>query len=303
VLPTGRVDDGLSIARHPNTILCCFGDMMRVPGTKGTPLELKAQGADIRMVYSPLDALRLAQDNPEKNVCFFAIGFETTAPSTALTILRAQALGLRNFTIFANHVTIVPAMRAILDSPDMRLDGFVGPGHVATVTGCRPYEFIATEYHKPVVVSGFEPLDILEGILMIIRQLHAGEAKVENQYRRIVPFEGNPAALRALAQVFVLRPYFEWRGLGYISQSALAIRPELAAFDAEVQFELPGIRVTDPKAAQCGEVLKGVLKPVQCKLFGKECNPENPVGALMVSSEGACAAHYRYASRAEAIEV
>jgi hydrogenase expression/formation protein HypD len=303
VLPTGRVDDGLSIARHPNTILTCFGDMLRVPGTQGTPLELKAQGADIRMVYSPLDALKLAQDNPEKNVCFFAIGFETTAPSTALTILRAQALGLRNFTVFANHVTIVPAMRAILDSPDMRLDGFVGPGHVATVTGCRPYEFIAAEYRKPVVVSGFEPLDILEGILMIVRQLHAGEAKVENQYRRIVPFEGNPAALRALAQVFVLRPYFEWRGLGYISQSALAIRPELAAFDAEVQFELPGIRVTDPKAAQCGEVLKGVLKPAQCKLFGKECNPERPVGALMVSSEGACAAHYRYASRTEALEV
>ena len=250
VLPTGRVDDGLSIARHPNTILTCFGDMMRVPGTKGTPLELKAQGADIRMVYSPLDALRLAQDNPDKNVCFFAIGFETTAPSTALTILRAQALGLRNFTVFSNHVTIVPAMRAILDSPDMRLDGFVGPGHVATVTGCRPYEFIANDYRKPVVVSGFEPLDILEGILMIVRQLHAGEAKVENQYRRIVPPEGNPAALRALAQVFVLRPYFEWRGLGFISSSALAIRPELAAFDAEVQFELPGVRVTDPKAAQ-----------------------------------------------------
>ncbi len=305
VLPTGRVDDGLSIARHPDTILCCFGDMLRVPGTAGTPLELKATGADIRMVYSPLDALRLAQENPDKHVCFFAIGFETTAPSTALTLLRAQALGLRNFSVFCNHVTIVPAMRAILDSPDMRIDGFVGPGHVSTVTGCRPYEFIAAHYGKPVVVAGFEPLDILEAILWIVWQLHAGEAKVENQYRRIVPFDGNRSALGVLARVFALRSYFEWRGLGFISQSALALRPEFSAWDAEVQFEIPGVRVTDPKAAQCGEVLKGVLKPPQCKLFGKECNPERPVGALMVSSEGACAAYYRYANReaeAEAVE-
>jgi len=302
VLPTGRVDDGLSIARRPDTILACFGDMLRVPGTQGTPLELKAQGADIRMVYSPLDALRLAEELPDKHVCFFAIGFETTAPSTALTILRAQALGLENFSVFCNHVTIVPAMRAILDSPDMRIDGFVGPGHVSTITGCRPYEFIAADYGKPVVVAGFEPLDILEAILMVVRQLRAGEAKVENQYRRIVPFEGNRAALSALAAVFVLRPYFEWRGLGFISQSALAIRPELAAYDSEARFSVPGVRVTDPKAAQCGEVLKGVLKPAECKLFGKECNPERPVGALMVSSEGACAAHFRYASRAEPVE-
>ena len=276
--------------------------MLRVPGTQGTPLELKAQGADIRMVYSPLDALRLAEELPDKHVCFFAIGFETTAPSTALTILRAQALGLENFSVFCNHVTIVPAMRAILDSPDMRIDGFVGPGHVSTITGCRPYEFIAADYGKPVVVAGFEPLDILEAILMVVRQLRAGEAKVENQYRRIVPFEGNRAALSALAAVFVLRPYFEWRGLGFISQSALALRPELAAYDSEARFSVPGVRVTDPKAAQCGEVLKGVLKPAECKLFGKECNPERPVGALMVSSEGACAAHFRYASRAEPVE-
>jgi len=302
VLPTGRVDDGLSIARHPDTILTCFGDMLRVPGTSGTPLELKARGADIRMVYSPLDALRLAQDNPRKHVCFFAIGFETTAPSTALTVVRARELGVRNFSIFSNHVTIVPAMRAILDSPDMRIDGFVGPGHVSTIIGCRPFEFIAQTYRKPVVVAGFEPLDILEAILMIVRQLHAREARVENQYRRIVPWDGNRAALGALARVFALRPYFEWRGLGFISQSALAIRPEFAQFDAEIRFEIPGVRVSDPKAAQCGEVLKGVLQPPQCKLFGKECNPERPVGALMVSSEGACAAHFRYAARsAEAV--
>jgi hydrogenase expression/formation protein HypD len=298
VLPTGRVDDGLTIADRDDTILTCFGDMMRVPGTKGTPLELKARGADIRMVYSPLDALRLAQRNPEKHVCFFSIGFETTAPSTALTILRARALGINNFSTFCNHVTIVPAMRAILDSPDMRIDGFVGPGHVSSITGCRPYEFIARDYGKPVVVSGFEPLDILESILMIVPQLHANEAKVENQYKRIVPWEGNMPALKAMAQVFELRPYFEWRGLGFISQSALRIREEFAAFDAERIFDIPGVRVTDPRGAQCGEVLKGVLKPPQCKLFGTECNPEHPVGALMVSSEGACAAYYRYAMRA-----
>ncbi|MGZ3504935.1 MAG: hydrogenase formation protein HypD [Vulcanimicrobiaceae bacterium] len=294
VLPMGRVDDGLAIAQRPGVVLAAFGDMMRVPGTRGTPLELKAKGVDIRMVYSPLDALRIAERAPETHVCFFAIGFETTAPSTALTLMRAKTLGLRNFSIFCNHVTIVPAIRAILDSPDMRLDAFVGPGHVSTVTGCRPYEFIARDYGKPVVISGFEPLDILESVLMILRQLRAGEARVENQYRRIVPWEGNMPALRAMAEVFELRPYFEWRGLGFISQSALKLSKAYARWDAEVQFEVPGVRVTDPKAAQCGEVLKGVLKPPQCKLFGKECNPEHPVGALMVSSEGACAAYHRY---------
>ena len=301
VLPMGRVDDGLSIASQSNVIMTAFGDMMRVPGTKGTPLEFKARGADVRMVYSPLDALRIAQNNPQKHVFFFAIGFETTAPSTALTLMRAKALGVRNFSVFCNHVTIVPGIRAILDSPDMRLDGFVGPGHVSTVTGCRPYEFVAKNYGKPVVVSGFEPLDILEGILMILRQLDAKEAKVENQYRRIVPWEGNMPALKAMAEVFELRPYFEWRGLGFISQSTLKLSEAYAAWDSEVQFEIPGVRVTDPKAAQCGEVLKGVLKPPQCKLFGKECNPEHPVGALMVSSEGACAAYYRYVHHGEAV--
>lgn len=297
VLPMGRIDDGLSIAERPDTILTAFGDMMRVPGTRGTPLEYKARGADVRMVYSPLDALRIAQNEPRKHVCFFAIGFETTAPSTALTILRAKALGIENFSVFCNHVTILPAIRAILDSPDMRLDGFIGPGHVSTITGCRPYEFIARHYRKPVVISGFEPLDLLEGILMVLRQLRAGEANVENQYRRIVPWNGNLAAMRALGDVFELRPYFEWRGLGFISQSALKIKAEFAAYDSEARFELPGVRVTDPKAAQCGEVLKGVLTPPQCKLFGNACTPEHPIGALMVSSEGACAAYFKYVAR------
>jgi hydrogenase expression/formation protein HypD len=295
VLPMGRVDDGLAITQHPGTVLAAFGDMMRVPGTNGTPLEYQARGADVRMVYSPLDALRIAQAEPAKHICFFAIGFETTAPSTALTILRAKALGIENFSVFCNHVTILPAIRAILDSPDMRLDGFVGPGHVSAITGCRPYEFIAREYRKPVVISGFEPLDLLEGLLMLLRQLRAGESKVENQYRRIVPWDGNLAALRAMDEVFELRPYFEWRGLGFISQSALRIKPKYARFDSETRFELPGVRVTDPKAAQCGEILKGVLAPPQCKLFGNACTPEHPIGALMVSSEGACAAHFKYA--------
>ena len=298
VLPTGRVDDGLSIAEHDGVILTCFGDMLRVPGTRGTALECKARGADIRMVYSPLDALALAQNNPDRHVCFFAIGFETTAPSTALTILRARELGVENFSVFCNHVTIVPAMQSILDAPDMRLDGFVGPGHVATVAGCRPYEFIARDYHKPVVVAGFEPLDILQAILMVVRQLRAGEARVENEYARFVPWNGNRSALTALETVFRARPTFEWRGLGFIPQSALELRPEFAAWDAERRFALPGVRVTDPGAAQCGEVLTGALKPAQCALLGSVCNPEHPVGALMVSSEGACAAHYRYAQRA-----
>jgi hydrogenase expression/formation protein HypD len=297
VLPMGRIDDGLSIAAKPGVMFAAFGDMMRVPGTQGSPLEHKARGMDVRIVYSPSDAIKLARANPEKHVMFFAIGFETTAPSTALTLQRARKESIHNFSVFSNHVTIIPAIRAILDSPDMRLDGFIGPGHVSTVIGCRPYEWIAKNEKKPIVVSGFEPLDLLQSILMLLRQLDAGTAKVENQYKRVVPWEGNRAALRAMAEVFQLRPYFEWRGLGFISQSALRLREEYAEWDAERRFDVPGIRVTDPKAAQCGEVLKGVLQPAQCKLFGKECTPEHPVGALMVSSEGSCAAYYSYEHR------
>jgi hydrogenase expression/formation protein HypD len=295
VLPMGRIDDGLELAGDPNVIFTAFGDMMRVPGSKGSPLESKARGADVRIVYSPLDALKIAQQNPDRRVVFFAIGFETTAPSTALTLLRARALGVTNFVVFCNHVTIIPAIRAILDSPDMRLEGFIGPGHVSTVIGCRPYEFIARDYRCPIAVSGFEPVDILQSLVMVLRQLRAGVAKVENQYSRVVPWEGNMAALRALAEVFEVRPHFEWRGLGFISHSALRIRDSFAAWDAEKTMPIRGVSVADPKAAQCGEVLKGVLKPHQCKLFGKECTPEHPIGALMVSPEGACAAHFKYA--------
>jgi hydrogenase expression/formation protein HypD len=297
VLPMGRIDDGLAIAEPHDVIFTAFGDMMRVPGANGSPLEFKARGMDVRIVYSPADALKIARTNPEKHVMFFAIGFETTAPSTALTLMRAKSDGLKNFSVFCNHVTIIPAIRAILDSPDMRIDAFIGPGHVSTVIGCRPYEWIARNEGKPIVVSGFEPLDVLQSIVMLLRQLRDREAKVENQYRRVVPWEGNRAALKVMAEVFELRPYFEWRGLGFISQSALRIRDAYSEWDTEKRFQIPGIRVTDPKAAQCGEVLKGVLKPAQCKLFGKECTPERPVGALMVSSEGACAAYFNYEHR------
>ena len=301
VLPMGRIDDGLSMAERPEVIFTAFGDMMRVPGTRGSPLEYKARGMDVRVVYSPADALRLAEKNPDRHVMFFAIGFETTAPSTALTLMRARSLGVRNFSVFCNHVTIIPAIRAILDSPDMRIDAFIGPGHVSTVIGCRPYEWIAQDYGKPIVISGFEPLDLLQSIVMLLRQLKKGEAKVENQYKRVVPWEGNRAALRAMAEVFQLRPYFEWRGMGFLSQSALRLRDTYAEWDSEQRFRVSGLRVTDPKAAQCGEVLKGVLKPPQCKLFGKECTPERPIGALMVSSEGSCAAYYSYEYRKTAL--
>jgi hydrogenase expression/formation protein HypD len=297
VLPMGRIDDGLSMAAQHDVIFAAFGDMMRVPGATGSPLEHKARGRDIRIVYSPSDALKLARLNPDKHVMFFAIGFETTAPSTALTLLRARSEGIRNFSVFSNHVTIIPAIRAILDSPDMRLDAFIGPGHVSTVIGCRPYEWIARNEHKPIVVSGFEPVDILQSIAMILQQMKDGRAEVENQYARVVPWEGNRAALKAIGEVFELRPYFEWRGLGFISQSALRIRESFAAWDAERRFSTPNVRVTDPKASQCGEVLKGVLKPASCKLFARECTPEHPIGALMVSSEGSCAAYFNYEHR------
>jgi hydrogenase expression/formation protein HypD len=290
----GRVDDAIAIAEQPDVILTSFGDMLRVPGGRGSFFDAKAAGADIRMVYSPLDALKIARQNPDKHVIFMAIGMETTTPSTAMTVLRAAAEGIENFSIFCNHVMIVPAIKAILDSPDLRLDGFIGPGHVSTVIGCRPYEYIPAEYGKPIVTAGFEPLDILQSVYMLLQQLAEGRCEVENQYARVVPWNGNTVALRAVAEVMELRPYFEWRGLGFISHSALQVREKYAAFDAERHFRLPGVRVADPKACQCGEVLKGVLKPWECKVFGTACTPEMPIGTCMVSSEGACAAYYNF---------
>ncbi|MDZ5442358.1 hydrogenase formation protein HypD [Micromonospora sp. 4G57] len=294
VIPMGRVDDAIAIAHEPGVIMTAFGDMMRVPGGNGSFLDAKAAGADIRMVYSPLDALKIARANPDRKVVFMAIGFETTSPSTAMTVLRAAAEGIDNFSVFCNHVTILPAIKAILDSPDLRLDGFLGPGHVSTVIGCRPYEFIARDYGKPLVCAGFEPLDLLQSVFMLLKQLADGRCEVENQYTRVVPWDGNLRALAAIGQVMALRPYFEWRGLGFISHSALRMRDEYAAYDAERLFEVPGVRVADPKACQCGEVLKGVLKPWECKVFGTACTPETPIGTCMVSSEGACAAYYNF---------
>jgi hydrogenase expression/formation protein HypD len=294
VIPMGRVDDGIAIAREPGVIFTCFGDMLRVPGSHGTLTDAKAEGADIRMVYSPLDALRIANAEPDREVVFFAIGFETTAPSTALTLMRARAERVRNFSCMCNHVTIVPPLRALLDSPDLRLDGFIGPGHVSTVVGARPFEFIPADYGRPVVIAGFEPLDILQAIHMILVQLAEGRCEVENQYTRVVPYDGNVAALRAMAEVFALRPHFEWRGLGFISQSALRLSDAYAELDAERRFAVPGVRVADPKACQCGEVLKGVIKPWECKVFGTACTPEHAIGTCMVSPEGACAAYYNY---------
>ncbi|MBQ6643702.1 MAG: hydrogenase formation protein HypD [Saccharopolyspora sp.] len=294
VIPMGRVDDAIHIARQPEVLMTSFGDMMRVPGGDGNFFDSNAEGTNIRMVYSPLDALKAARRNPGQHVVFMAIGFETTAPSTAMTLLRAQQEGLKNFSVFCNHVTIIPAIKAILDSPDLRLDGFLGPGHVSTVIGCAPYRFIAEEYGKPLVVAGFEPLDVLQSIHLLLVQLAEGRSEVENQYRRVVPWQGNRTALEAISRTMRLRPYFEWRGLGFISHSALRLREEYSRFDAEERFELPAVRVADPKSCQCGEVLKGVLKPWECKVFGTACTPETPIGTCMVSPEGACAAYYNF---------
>lgn len=294
VLPMGRVDDCVSIAERPDVIFTTFGDAMRVPGSRKSLLQAKADGADVRMVYSPMDALAIARKRRDREVVFFGLGFETTMPSTALTILQAHREGLTNFSVFCNHITIVPTIKAILDSPDIRIDGFLGPGHVSMVVGTRPYAFIAQYYRKPMVVAGFEPLDILQSIWMVIKQIKEGRSEIENQYARVVPDEGNASALNAVSQVYELREFFEWRGLGSIDHSGVKLRDAYARFDAERKFAIPNVRIADPNSCQCGEVLKGVIKPWQCKVFGSACTPESPLGALMVSSEGACAAYYQY---------
>jgi hydrogenase expression/formation protein HypD len=278
VIPMGRIDDAIAITRTPNVIFATYGDMMRVPSSTG----------------SLLDALTLARNNLGREVVFFAVGFETTAPSTAATLLRARDERLANFSVFCNHVTIIPAIKAILDSPGMQLDGFIGPGHVSTIIGLAPFDFVPRQYGLPIVVSGFEPADILQSVVMILRQLIEGKPRVENQYARVVRDIGNRRAMEMLGETMTLRPFFEWRGLGFISQSALALRPEFSAWDAEVRHAVPNVRVTDPKACQCGEVLKGVIKPWQCRVFGAACTPETPIGSCMVSPEGACAAYYNY---------
>jgi hydrogenase expression/formation protein HypD len=294
VIPKGRVDDAVTLAERPGVILATFGDMMRVPGGHGSLLDAKARGADVRMIYSPLDALELARRNPGHEVIFFAVGFETTAPATAVALLAARDGGLRNFSVFCNHVTIAPPLRALLETPGVQIDGFIAPGHVSTVVGTRPYEFIVQEFGRPVVVTAFEPVDILQAVLMLVRQLREGRCEVENQYTRVVRRDGNAHALAALEQTMELRETFEWRGLGSIPRSALRVRREFAAWDAEARFEVPGARLEDPKACRCGEVLVGAIKPWECKVFGTACTPERPLGTCMVSSEGACAAYYSY---------
>jgi hydrogenase expression/formation protein HypD len=307
VLPMSRVDESVEIAEQPGVIFCTFGDAMRVPGTRKSLLQAKADGCDIRMVYSPLDALELARRNPDREVVFFGLGFETTTPSTAFTIQQAAADGLTNFSIFCNHITVPPPIKALLDDPYMTLDGFVGPGHVSMVIGIRPYDFIARDYNKPIVVAGFEPLDLLQSVLMVLEQIRDGRAEVENQYSRVVPDEGNPASIAACDDVYEKRERFEWRGLGEIDASGLKIRDKYATFDAEQKFGIgygaASRFVKEPEGCRCGDVMTGRIKPPQCPKFGAECLPETPLGALMVSSEGACAAYYQYGgSRLEAAE-
>jgi hydrogenase expression/formation protein HypD len=296
----GRVDDCIAIAEQPRVMFTTFGDAMRVPGSRKSLLQARADGADIRMVYSPLDALELARRNPQREVVFFALGFETTMPSTALTVLQAEREGIDNFSLFCNHITTVPTIKAILDSPDMRIDAFLAPGHVSMVVGESPFEFVARDYHRPIVITGFEPLDILQSLWMLLRQLADGRCEVENQYARVVAAQGNAPGLRAIAEVFELREFFEWRGLGSIDHSGVRMRERFARFDAERKFAVPNLRIADPKSCQCGEVLKGSIRPWDCKVYGSACTPETPLGALMVSSEGACAAYFQHGRAADA---
>jgi len=301
VLPIGRIDSAIALALDRGAILCTYGDTMRVPASEQLSLmKAKARGADIRMIYAAADCLKIAAGHPDREVVFFAIGFETTTPPTAVTILEAERAGAPNFSVFCNHVLTPSAINHILESPEVRslgtvpLDAFIGPAHVSTVIGSQPYEFFAEEYAKPVVIAGFEPLDVLQAIRMIVRQLNEGRAEVENEFTRAVTREGNVKAKRMVAEVFELRRSFEWRGLGEVPYSALAIKERYRKFDAEARFEIGYRSVPDNKACECGAILRGVKRPQDCKLFATACTPENPMGSCMVSSEGACAAHYTY---------
>ncbi len=301
VLPIGRVDMAIRLALEHGVILCTYGDTLRVPASHGLSLmKAKARGGDIRMVYSTLDALQIARDNPGKQVVFFGIGFETTTPPTALAIQQAAREGLQNFSVLCCHVLTPAAITQILESPEVRqwgtvpIDGFIGPAHVSTVIGSRPYEHFADEYRKPVVIAGFEPLDVMQAIFMLVRQVNEGRCEVENEFARAVTREGNVKAQDRVAEVFELRRAFEWRGLSVVPYSALRIRAAYAQWDAEKRFPLPYQSVPDNKACECGAILRGVRRPQDCKLFGTVCTPENPIGSCMVSSEGACAAHYSY---------
>jgi len=301
VLPIGRIDLAIRLALEQKAIVATYGDCLRVPASDNLSLlKAKAHGGDVRMVYSPADALKIAQAQPQREVVFLAIGFETTTPPTALVIKEAARLGATNFSVLCNHVLTPAAITNILESPEVRrlgtlpLDGFIGPAHVSTVIGSRPYEFFAEEYGKPVVIAGFEPLDVMQAILMLVRQINDGRAEVENEFTRAVTRDGNLKAQVLVSEVFELRRSFEWRGLGAVPYSALRIRAAYGAFDAERRFGLETRSVADNKACECGAILRGVKHPRDCKVFGTVCTPESPIGSCMVSSEGACAAYYSY---------
>lgn len=301
ILPVGRVQTAITLSHFPGLILCTYGDMLRIPTTDGMSLlKAKAKGADVRMVYSSIDAVNIAQNNPDRQVVFFAIGFETTVPPTAVALQQARTANLKNFSVYCNHVLTPPAIAHILQSPEVRelglvqLDGFIGPAHVSVVIGSQPYDYFVEEFQRPVVIAGFEPLDVMQAILMLIRQINANRIEVENEFSRAVLPNGNLKAQQTVADVFELRRTFEWRGLGVIPYSALKIKADYADFDAELRFPMEERSIADNKACECGAILRGVKRPQDCKIFGTICTPDNPIGSCMVSSEGACAAHYRY---------
>jgi hydrogenase expression/formation protein HypD len=301
VLPIGRIDQAIDLALKRGVIVTTYADTMRVPASGDlSMMKAKARGADIRMVYSVNDALKIARDNPEREVVFFAIGFETTTPPTALALQTAEREDLKNFSVLCCHVLTPAAITHILESPEVKdwhtvpLDGFVGPAHVSILIGSRPYEGFAVQYQKPVVIAGFEPLDVMQAILMLVRQINQGRAVVENEFTRAVTRDGNAAAIKVVAEVLEMRDSFEWRGLGEVPNSALKIRAQYAQWDAERKFDLHYSQVPDHKQCECGAILRGVKRPTDCKLFGTVCTPESPMGSCMVSSEGACAAHYSY---------
>lgn len=294
------VDKALAIAALPNVIFCSFGDMLRVPGSNGDLFSIKAAGGQVRIVYSPLDAVRIAQENPDKEVVFFAIGFETTAPANAMSVLHAQALGLSNYSILVSHVTVPPAMHAILSSPNNRVQGFLAAGHVCSVMGYHQYHSISQTYKIPIVVTGFEPFDLLKGIWMTVEQLESGKFEVQNAYTRVVTEQGNIPAQAMIHRVFEDCDR-NWRGIGLIPQSGWKLRSEFIAFDAEKRFQVGDIQTHESEVCISGQILQGIRKPNECPAFGKICTPQNPLGATMVSSEGTCAAYYRYARTEEEV--
>lgn len=302
VTPLELIDKAIAIARRPEVIFTSFGDMLRVPGSQADLLSVKAQGGDVRMVYSPLDAVKLAQKNPDRQVVFFAVGFETTAPANAMAVWQARQLGLDNFSILCSHVLVPPAMEAILGSPDNLVQGFLAAGHVCAVMGYWEYEPLARKYRTPMVVTGFEPLDLLQGIYMALKALEEGRYEVENQYSRLVTREGNRPAQQLIRQVFQTCDR-QWRGIGRIPGSGYCLRPELAQFDAEQRFDVTGITAAESAVCIAGQIMQGQARPHQCPAFGRECTPEHPLGAPMVSSEGACAAYYHYGRTVQAVQL